>query len=148
MKIRHAAPIASLAVAVLVGCDLAPVYDPPHYVLPASYQGSEPFEVAQPQEALLPRGNWRALLGEERLNEPEGNWEHSNPTLQAAAETYTQARDLAAEAESRLYPQLGAQALVSDNRQSAHHLFSSGPGPNEEASNLIGGAASWEPDFW
>src|ERR1700691_399296 len=148
MKIRHAAPIASLAVAVLAGCDLAPVYDPPHYVLPASYQGSEPFEVAQPQEALLPRGDWWTLLGDEQLNQLEEQLEHSNPTLQAAAETYTQARDLAAEAESQLYPQLGAQALVSVNRQSAHHLFSSGLGPNEEASNLIGGAASWEPDFW
>jgi outer membrane protein, multidrug efflux system len=148
MKIRHAAPIASLAVAVLVGCDLAPVYDPPHYVLPASYQGSGPFEVAQPQEALLPRGDWWTLLGDEQLNQLEEQLEHSNPTLQAAAEAYTQARDLAAEAESQLYPQLGAQALVSDNRQSAHHLFSSGPGPKEEASNLIGAAASWEPDFW
>jgi len=148
MKIRHAAPIASLAVAVLVGCDLAPVYDPPHYVLPASYQGSEPFEVAQPQEELLPRGDWWTLLGDEQLNQLEEQLEHSNPTLQAAAEAYTQARDLAAEAESQLYPQLGAQALVSDNRQSAHHLFSSGPGPKEEASNLIGAAASWEPDFW
>jgi NodT family efflux transporter outer membrane factor (OMF) lipoprotein len=145
MKIRHAAPIA---VAVLVGCDLAPVYDPPHYVLPASYQGSEPFEVAQPQEALLPRGDWWTLLGDEQLNQLEEQLEHSNPTLQAAAEAYTQARDLAAKAESQLYPQLGAQALVSDNRQSAHHLFSSGPGPKEEASNLIGAAASWEPDFW
>ena len=148
MKFSHAAPIVSFAVAVLAACDLAPVYDPPHYVLPASYQGSEPFEVAQPREALLPRGDWWTLLGDEQLNLLEEQLEHSNPTLQAAAETYTQARDLAAEAESQLYPQLGAQALVSDNRQSTHHLFSSGPGPNEEASNLIGGAASWEPDFW
>ena len=148
MKFSHAAPIASFAVAVLAGCDLAPVYDPPHYALPASYQGSEPFEVAQPQEALLPRGDWWALLRDEQLNQLEEQLEHSNPTLQAAAETYTQVRDLAAEAESQLYPQLGAQALVSDNRQSAHRLFSSGSGPNEEASNLIGGAASWEPDFW
>jgi len=76
MKIRHAAPIASLAVAVLVGCDLAPVYDPPHYVLPASYQGSEPFEVAQPQEELLPRGDWWTLLGDEQLNQLEEQLEH------------------------------------------------------------------------
>ena len=50
--------------------------------------------------------------------------------------------------ESRLYPQVGAQALVSDNKESAHHLFSSSTGPKMEASNLIGAAASWEPDFW
>ncbi len=144
----RALPIASLAVAVLVGCDLAPVYDPPHYVLPESYQGSEPFRVAQPQGVLSARGDWWTLLGDRQLNELEEQLEHSNATLQAAAEAYTQARDLAAEAESRLYPQVGAQALVSNNRQSAHHLFSSSAMPKQQASNVIAVAASWEPDFW
>jgi NodT family efflux transporter outer membrane factor (OMF) lipoprotein len=71
-----------------------------------------------------------------------------NPNLQVAAEVYTQARDLAAEAQSRLYPQVGVQALVSDNRESAHHLFSTFNQPRTEGSNVIEGAASWEPDFW
>ena len=71
-----------------------------------------------------------------------------NPNLEAAAEVYTQARDLAAEAQSRLYPQIGVQALVSDNRESAHHLFSAYSQPRQEASNVIEGTASWEPDFW
>src|SRR6202020_2437484 len=71
-----------------------------------------------------------------------------NATLAAAAEAYTQARDLAAEAQSRLYPQIGTQALVSDNQESAHHLFSSINVTKEEASNVIGGVAPWEPDFW
>src|ERR1700736_1009227 len=148
MTLGRALPIASLAAAVLAGCDLAPVYDPPHYLLPESYQGSEPFRVANPQEVLSPRGDWWTLLGDQHLNELEQRLEHENPTLEAAAEAYTQARDLAAEAESRLYPQLGAQALVSDNRESARHLFSSSSVPKQDASNVIGAAASWEPDFW
>lgn len=148
MRRSRALPIASLAAAVLAGCDLAPVYDPPHYVLPESYQGSGLFGVARPQETLSPRGDWWTLLGDPQLNELEQRLERENPTLEAAAEAYTQARDLAAEAESRLYPQVGAQALVSDNRQSAHHLFSSSTVPKQEASNVIGVAASWEPDFW
>jgi outer membrane protein, multidrug efflux system len=148
MKFSYTAPIASFAVAVLSGCNLAPVYDPPHYLLPDSYQGSGVFRVAQPQDAVSLRGDWWTLFGDEQLNQLEEQLGRENPTLAAAAEVYTQARDLAAEAQSRLYPQIGAQALVSDNRESAHHLFSATNVPKEEASNVIGGLASWEPDFW
>jgi outer membrane protein, multidrug efflux system len=139
---------ALAVVAVLSGCDLAPVYDPPHYLLPDSYQGSGAFRVAQPQDALSSRGDWWTLFGDEQLNRLEEQLNHENPNLQAAAEVYTQARDLAAEAQSHFYPQIGAQALVSDNRESAHHLFSTFTEPRQEGSNVIGGTASWEPDFW
>ena len=138
----------ALAVAgILAGCNLAPVYDQPHYLLPDSYQGSGAFRVAQPQEALSPRGDWWTLFGDKELNQLEEQLGRENPTLAAAAEVYTQARDLAAEAQSHLYPQVGAQALVSENRESEHHLFSSINVPKQEASNVIGGVASWEPDF-
>jgi NodT family efflux transporter outer membrane factor (OMF) lipoprotein len=139
----------ALAVAgILAGCDLAPVYDPPHTLLPGSYQGSGAFRVAQPEEALSARGDWWRLFGDEQLDRLEEQLIRENPNLEAAAEVYTQARDLAAEAQSRFYPQIGLQALVSDNRESEHHLFSSMNVPKEEASNVIGGVASWEPDFW
>ena len=139
----------TLAVAgMLAGCDLAPVYDPPHTLLPESYQGSGAFRVARPEEALSPRGDWWTLFGDEELNQLEDQLGQENPTLAAAAEVYTQARNLAAEAQSHLYPQIGAQALVSDNRESAHHLFSSTNVPKQEASDVIGGLAFWEPDFW
>jgi NodT family efflux transporter outer membrane factor (OMF) lipoprotein len=139
----------ALAVAgILAGCDLAPVYDPPHTLLPDSYQGSGAFRVAQPEDALSARGDWWRLFGDEQLNRLEEQLIRENPNLEAAAEVYTQARDLAAEAQSRFYPQVGVQASVSDNRESEHHLFSSMNVPKEEASNVIGGVASWEPDFW
>jgi multidrug efflux system outer membrane protein len=133
---------------ILAGCNLAPVYDPPHTLLPDSYQGSGAFQVAQPQDALSPRGDWWRLFGDEQLNRLEEQLIRENPNLEAAAELYTQARDLAAEAQSRFYPQIGVQALVSDNRESAHHLFSSYNQPRQEGSNVIAGTASWEPDFW
>ena len=69
---RHAtALVASLGVGLLSGCDLAPVYEPPHFILPASYQGSGPFTVARPDEALSPRGDWWTLFGDEQLNQLE-----------------------------------------------------------------------------
>src|SRR6202453_2157178 len=139
----------ALAVAgILTGCNLAPAYDPPHYLLPGSYQGSGAFRVAQPQDASSPRGDWWTLFGDEELNQLEEDLGRENPTLAAAAEVYTQARDLAAEAQSHLYPQIGTQALVSDNRESAHHLFSSFDQPREEGSNVTAGTAWWAPDFW
>jgi multidrug efflux system outer membrane protein len=152
MRMRAAMLLASLGAGLLSGCDLAPVYDPPHFLLPQSYQGSGPFRVAHPEDVLSPRGDWWTLLDDARLNQLEEQLGRANPTLQAAAEAYTQARNLAAEARSALSPQVSTQALLSENKQSAHRLFrsstSSSSGLDEEASNEFGAAASWEPDFW
>ena len=143
---------ASLALAALLGvcsCDLAPAYRPPHYVLPANYKGSGPFTIAYPRDAL-PRGPWWEWFGDTLLNQLEQQLTAENPDLAALAEQYTQARDLAAEARSQLFPQIGASGLLSDNRQSQHKLFlaPNSTAPREEASNVIQATASWEPDFW
>jgi multidrug efflux system outer membrane protein len=148
---KHAAALlASLAVALLVGCDLAPVYDPPHFILPESYQGSGPFVVAHPEAALSPRGDWWTLFGDARLNELEDQLGRASPTLAAAADVYDQARSLAAEAQSSLSPQVNANAGTSYNKSSVNRLFRApnSNAPLREASNVWGLAASWEPDFW
>ena len=143
---RRAACLGLLA--LLSGCDLAPVYHPPNLILPASYQGSGPFVVARPQDQL-PRGPWWRMFGDPVLDRLESQLVASNPTLQAAEETYTQSRDVAGEARSGLFPQLNARGDLSENKQSEHRLFRSGTGgENEESSNDIQGAAAWDPDFW
>jgi multidrug efflux system outer membrane protein len=144
----RAATIAAFGVVFVSGCNLAPVYDPPHLLLPASYQGTAPFQVAHPDAELSSRGDWWTLFGDPELNKLEEELERANPTLEAAAEAYIQARDLAAEEQSRLYPQIGADGGVSDNKQSTHRLFRGGGGPDVQASNELAGAALWEPDFW
>jgi outer membrane protein, multidrug efflux system len=150
MKRQATALVASLGVVLLSGCELAPVYDPPHFILPASYQGSGPFRVAHPDEALSPRGDWWTLFGDEQLNQLEDQLGRANPTLQAAADAYAQARSLAAEAQSTLSPQVNASAGLSENKSSVNRLFRNptSPAPIREASNQVGAAASWEPDFW
>jgi outer membrane protein, multidrug efflux system len=141
--------VALLFCLLLSGCDLAPVYTPPHYVLPESYKGSGPFQVAQPDRALSPRGDWWTLFSDPELSRLEKDLETENPDLQAALERYTQARDLAAEAQSQLYPQVSVQGTLSDNKQSVNRLFrGSTTTPNIQASNVILPSASWEPDFW
>ena len=149
MKRHAAALIASLGVA-LSGCDLAPIYDPPHFILPDSYQGSGPFQVAHPDDALSARGDWWTLFGDEQLNQLEDQLGRANPTLQTAADVYAEARSLAGEAQSALSPQVSANAVVSENKESVNRLFRSptSRAPLQEASNQIGAAASWEPDFW
>ena len=124
--------------------------EPPHYVLPADYQGSGPFKLAHPLDTL-PRGPWWERFGDPLLDQLERQLTAENPDLAALAEQYTQARDLAAEARSGLFPQLTASGLLSDNKESQYQAV---PQPAqhhsrlEEASNVIQATASWEPDFW
>jgi NodT family efflux transporter outer membrane factor (OMF) lipoprotein len=150
MRRYATALLASLGVGLLSACDLAPVYNPPQFILPASYQGSAPFAVAHPEEALSPRGDWWTLFGDEQLNQLEEQLGRANPTLQAAADAYAQARALAGEAQSELSPQVSANAGTSENKSSVHRLFRipTSTAPIREASNTYGAAASWEPDFW
>jgi multidrug efflux system outer membrane protein len=149
MRMRALSLSVAISATLLAGCQLAPKYDPPHLLLPDGYQGSGPFREANPDAALSLQGEWWTLFGDPQLNEYEEQLKRANPTLQAAAETYTQARDLAAVAQSGLYPQLGLTASLSENKQSLHSLYRNGPGGlNEDVSNIVAAAASWEPDFW
>jgi outer membrane protein, multidrug efflux system len=144
--------IAGLAMAAQVGlggCDLAPEYRPPDYVLPANYQGSGPFTVAHPLDTL-PRGPWWESFNDALLNQLERQLVSENPDLAAMAEQYTQARDLAAEARAGLFPQVGVSGDLSQNKQSKFRLFRN---PNSasllvESDAEVLAAASWEPDFW
>jgi len=149
MRMRTVGASVAICATLLGGCQLAPPYDPPHLLLPDGYQGIAPFRQANPDSVLSVQGEWWTLFDDPELNDYEEQLKRSNPTLQAAAETYTQARDLAAEAQSGLYPQLALTASLSENKQSLHSLYRNGPGGlNEDVSNIFAVAASWEPDFW
>jgi len=149
MKVRAAAPAAAVCAMLLSRCDLAPTYEPPRPDVPESYQGPT-FRAARPDAVLSPGGSWWTLFGDAELSKLEEQLQQANPTLQAAAEEYTQARDLAAVAQSALYPQFSTEAQSSQNKQSAHRLFRarSTVGRTRQASQEITGTASWEPDFW
>ena len=141
--------VAASVLTSLCGCDLAPPYNPPHYVLPADYRGSRPFALAQPRDTL-PRGPWWERFGDPVLNQLEQQATTQNSDLAALAEEYTQARDLAAEARANLFPQVSAGGMLSYNRESRNQPFRSpnSTAPSEAPNNEILAAASWEPDFW
>ena len=148
--LRSCLPGVALATLTgLVGCDLAPSYRPPHYVLPDSFQGDGPFAVAQPSD-LAPRGQWWAPFDDGLLDQLEKQLVADNPDLAAMTEAYTQARDLVAEARAGLFPQLSAGALLSYERESRNKPFrdvSSGA-PVVDPDNQVGFTAVWEPDIW
>ncbi|PCE25520.1 hypothetical protein BWP39_13410 [Paraburkholderia acidicola] len=134
-------------VVALSGCDLAPVYHAPKMLLPADYRGAGPFVEAAPQDQI-PRGPWWQMFADSELDRLERELEAANPDLKAAQETYTQARDVVAEARSGLFPQINADAFTSENKESLHTLFHTGTGPLQQPSNGYGASLSWEPDFW
>ena len=142
-------PVLSLLLPALAGgCDLAPRIPPEQFVLPPDYQGSGPFALARPADAL-PRGPWWEAFGDPLLDRLEVRAVAGNPDLATFAEEYVQARDLAAEARAGLFPQVVGSASSTDNRQSEHRLFrSGGGGPNVASANQIEATGSWDPDFW
>lgn len=139
---------AALAVSALTCCDLAPVYQPPVYAIPDSYQGTSPWEIAHPGDDI-PRGAWWTSYGNPTLNDLESKVP-DNPNLMIAEEAFVQARELAAEAEAGLYPQIGVNGQASQNRQSPTRLFRApnSTAPLVEPSVQVDAAASWEIDIW
>lgn len=138
---------AAVATALLAGCDLAPVYHQPAMILPAQYSGTGPFVKANPDDRLQ-RGPWWTMFGDAQLSTLEQQLDEANPDLAAARETWQQARDAVAQARSGLFPSLGLNAGVSENKESHDTLFHSGGGPYEESSNGYAGSASWQIDLW
>ena len=137
---------ALAALLALAGCDLAPVYQPPHDIVPATWKGQGVFRQARPGGDLLPTDWWR-LLNDPELNRLEEQAGRENKTLAAAAERFAQARAAVMSARSGLLPHFGLEAGASDNRQSNQALFRN-YGPANETDAFYNGVASWEPDFW
>jgi len=127
--------------------DLAPTYQPPEFVVPASWHGASPFVEAKPSDDEL-RQDWWKLYDDPVLNTLEEQALAANPDLQAAAERFVQARDVMMKARSRYIPQAGIGFGASDNKQSIDRLFRAPGEANQDTSVVGGGIASWEPDFW
>ncbi len=127
--------------------DLAPSYQPPQYVVPASWHGASPFVEAKPSEGAL-RPDWWKLYNDPVLNKLEEQAMAANPDLQAAAERFVQARDVMMKVRSQRIPHVGLGFDASDNKQAAERLFRAPGEPTYDTSVSTSGIASWEPDFW
>src|SRR5258708_18122828 len=120
LKMKRAKGIlwSGAAVIVLLGaCSLAPPLKIP--VVPAgdAYKEIGPWTQAQPADRL-PRDSWWALYGNAELDGLEKRLIDGNPTLAAALANYAQARALADQARSGLFPTLGLNTSAQRNRES------------------------------
>lgn len=134
---------------LLNGCDLAPHYQPVHYALPDTWQGTAPFHIAQPGDQI-PKGEWWKKFNDPVLNQLEDGLNKNNPDLLAVSETYQQSRSVLGEIRSNLYPQLSLEAGGGKYKQSHHRLFRSqtSRAPIEETNTQYQASTLWEADLW
>ena len=127
--------------------DLAPPYQPPQYVVPASWHGSSPFVEAKPSDGEL-SPDWWKLYDDPMLNNLIEQAMVVNPDLQAAAERFVQARDVMMQVRSQRIPQIGVGGKVTDSRNHVDTLARDPDVPITGPGAAGAGIASWEPDFW
>ena len=140
-------PTFVLLAVCLTGCDLAPKYHVPVTQVPVSYKEAALWQQAQPTDGM-PRGAWWQIFGDATLNRLETQVDTANPTLSASLATFQQARALAAEAFSGVYPTLSVGGQVTTNRQSARRPLRSPSQPSQYLDNSIDAQANYEIDFW
>ena len=95
------------------------------------------------------RGKWWEIYQDPQLNQLEDRIAANNQSLRQALETYLAARDQVTAARAASLSQRSPVTL----RQPRPGLRKSAPGyaagkPNRYNDLVIGGQASWEPDFW
>ncbi len=137
----------AIALGALAGCSLAPPYQRPTVAVADAYQEAGPWQTAVPGDAVE-RGDWWHDYADATLDRLEEQVDTANPDLAAAADRYAQAQAYIAEARSGLFPQLGAGALATRNRQSDNRPLRSSTQPDEYKDNLAGAQLDYELDLW
>jgi NodT family efflux transporter outer membrane factor (OMF) lipoprotein len=138
---------AALMLAMLGGCSFAPAYHPPVTATPAAYKEAEPWTPAAPAD-LAGSGDWWTLYGDATLNGLEQRIGQGNPTLSGALGRYDEARAYLAEARSGLFPHIGVETDVTDNRQSDNRPLRGAGQPDLYPADTVGGEAGYELDLW
>ena len=147
LRIWRVLAAAVLSAGTLSGCDLAPAYHVPLVQVPASYKEAGIWQPATPRDDA-PRGAWWTRFGDPLLDRLEAQVDAGNPDLAASLATFQQARALAAEASSGIYPTLSVGGRITTNRQSARRPLRGANQPNQYLDNGIDVQANYELDFW
>lgn len=154
-----AAGVAGLA--VLTGCKpVGPNYHRPAYSAPAAYKevgapsvtpppnpANGAWKTASPSDGML-KGKWWEIYRDPELNSLEERIEKNNPALRQAMETYLAARDQVTVVRSTLFPTLGLSVGATHYNNSSNRPLVSATTASSYNDLLLGGQASWEPDFW
>jgi NodT family efflux transporter outer membrane factor (OMF) lipoprotein len=134
---------------MLTGCAVGPDYVKPTLEVAAQYKEGGPWTQAQPARADA-SGPWWQAFGDPTLNALVERANTSSQTLAQYEAQYRQARALADEARSSLFPTLGAQVSTERARSSTSSVNSTSNTNVARVGNThaVGLNASWEPDLW
>ncbi len=130
---------------LLAACELAPAYRPPIVSVPVAYKEAGDWRPAAPRDDY---GPWWRSFGDPTLDSLEPQVDVANQDLAAARAAYLQARTYVAEAQSALYPHIGSEATISDNRQSDNRPLRGSNEPDYYGANTVEAEASYEVDLW
>jgi len=128
---------------LLSACAVGPNYERPKVAPPPAFRGAE----GAAQQASLADLPWWQVFKDDRLTELVKTALTNNYDLQIAVSRVEQARQLAAQARSQYFPQIGYDAHLS----AGQNQFISGPALSNSGSQgffLALATASWEADLW
>jgi NodT family efflux transporter outer membrane factor (OMF) lipoprotein len=133
--------------ALLSACSLAPEYEVPTAPTATQFKESGNWTRATPEDAL-PKGSWWQVFNDQRLDALEQKLDASNPTLATALARYDQARAYLAEAQSGLYPVIGADINPTRDRQSDNRPLRGANQPDVYTADTVGATINYELDLW
>ena len=137
---------AAIAAAALSSCSFAPPYRPPAVAAPPAFKEAGPWQAAMP--AATQASDWWRILGDPLLDGLEARLAADNPTLAGALGRYDQAQGYLQQARAGLFPTVGVNANITDNRQSDHRPLRSANQPTYYPADTVGGSLGFELDLW
>src|ERR1700761_2246061 len=156
IRIDRVTALTSLLLS-LSGCMVGPDYHrpPPASPPPAQYKELPGWAAAAPADAV-PKGDWWTDFHDPLLDQLEPTVQLSNQTIRADYENYQEALALVREANSQLYPTIGASGSVTRSRGLGGGASSSGSsattsvGSSRKIENTgsIEATLSWDLDIW
>ena len=141
--------VAAAATALSSGCSLAPRYEPPRTEPVAAFKEAGDWMPSRPADAQ-PHGVWWEAFDDPKLDELQAQLNAGNPDLNAAVARFEQARAVAREARSNVFPTLDANASAKRGKASANAPLASSVGGTPLAQNdfLTGVDLEWEVDLF
>jgi outer membrane protein TolC len=138
----------AVASAWLTGCSFAPAYKVPSTPIAVTYKEAGGWQIGQPSDRIERDGGWKVYRDSE-LDRLEPLVATANPDVQAAIARHDEAMAYERQAESSLYPTLGADAEVSRNGQSDRRPLRFGVDqPSSYDANVTALVLDYDLDLW
>jgi NodT family efflux transporter outer membrane factor (OMF) lipoprotein len=160
-EIGRAAFTAFCVLLTLAGCKpVGPNYNRPAYTAPAAYKETGAASVVPPQSPAggawqpaspsdgMLKGKWWEIYQDPQLNNLEERVDSTNVELKQALETYQAARDQVAATRANLYPTVSGNIGATPQKYSKNQPLFNKADATTYNDLILGGQASWEPDFW